>query len=108
MDVKKIKERNIRQALQASIDKIFSFALGEAMSEVVYSYLRNQLELERDAILDEPKRFADGLESLFGSGAKILLNLIAKELASKIDIEYEVDQSFEEYVEKVKSSFKHK
>jgi len=98
----KKSEEDLKQALQASIDEVFTVYLGEAMSNLVYSYLETRFRLEKGAILDEPGRFADGLEALFGSGAKILLSLIAKSLASRLGIEYDARRSFEDQIEEAK------
>ena len=97
-----MKEEEIKQALLNSIEEVFNAILGEATSNVVYSYLRKGFNLEVDMVLDESKKFADGLELLFGSGAKTILDSISKSLSSKLGIEYR-SRLFEEQIEETKN-----
>ena len=99
-----MSEEELRQKLQDSIDWTFKVTLGEETSKVVYSYLKDNFDLSKDTVLDEPKKFSDGLKTLFGPGATILLSFIIRNLASTLNIEFK-SRFFDEQIEEAKASF---
>lgn len=97
-----LKKEELKQMLQASIEEVFSVFLFEEALQAVFSFLERRFGLGKDEVLNEPKKFVDGLKVLLGPEATVMLKLIAKDFASKLGIDYKKSRSFEEHIEEAK------
>jgi len=95
--------------LLEAIDEALA-SLGESAKQSIYYHLEEKFKLPRKEI---PKRigdFAEGLEKIFGIGARFLEILIMRKLYDRIGMPLEWDERkefvFVNYVEAARESFK--
>ncbi|MEM2691640.1 MAG: hypothetical protein QXS01_06040 [Candidatus Bathyarchaeia archaeon] len=95
--------------LLEAIDEALA-SLGESAKQSIYFHLEEKFKISREEI---PKRigdFAEGLEKIFGIGARFLEILIMKKLYDRIGKPLEWDERkefvFVNYVETARESFK--
>ena len=69
--------------------------LGEVVKQVIYWHLEYSFNLKRDKIPDKPEEFMRGLESMYGTGAKVIEGIIVSEIVNEFGIEGEVEDLIE-------------
>lgn len=76
----------------------------EVGANVIYDYLEHHFELRLEMIAEKLEVLSAGLESLLGSAAFVVEQLILKNLHSKLGLEYEEKEGydFSDYVEELK------
>lgn len=93
--------------LEAVDDALIS--LGDSAREAIYFHLENKFDISRENIPQSLEGFLEGLEKIFGVGARFLEILMMKELYRRIEQPLEWNESkefmFIEYVEAAKHSF---
>jgi len=101
--------KSFEEILLDAVDEALA-SLGESAKQSIYYHLEEKFRLPREEI---PKRigdFAEGLEKIFGIGARFLEILIMKRLYDRIGKPLEWDESkeflFVNYVEAARQSFK--
>ena len=83
--------------------------LGDSAKQAIYFHLKNEFEIAKNEIPCRLEDFADGLEKIFGLGARFIEILIMKQLHERIGHPLEWDESkelvFVEYVAATRRSF---
>lgn len=103
-------KRGFRDLLLEAVDEGLS-SLGEEPKQVVYSYLEDFFQIEREDIPHQIDEFADAVEEIFGCGAKLVEIEIMKRLYGKIEGEsfqyspIDGDLQFAEYIRAMKLSY---
>lgn len=101
-------KKAFEKLLLEAIDEALA-SLGDSAKQAIYFHLENKFKLERNEIPQRVEDFADGLEKIFGVGARFIEILIMKQLHERIGRPVEWDESkkfvFVEYVAAVKRSF---
>jgi len=80
-------EEHLRQILLEAVDEGL-LILGESSRRAIYFHLQNKFSLSREDIPDKPDLFTESLRKIFGAGAKVIEEAIAKSLCDKLGIEY--------------------
>jgi hypothetical protein len=87
-------------------------SLGDSAKQAIYFHLESKFKVTKDQIPNNVEVFVEGLEKIFGSGAKFLEILIMKKLYEKVGKPLEWDTSkeleFVNYVEAARRSFNNK
>ncbi|MEM3626454.1 MAG: hypothetical protein QXZ25_00300 [Candidatus Bathyarchaeia archaeon] len=103
------KENTFEKLLLEAIDEALS-SLGNSARQAIYFHLEDKFKIRRDEIPDRLEDFTDGIEKIFGLGAKFLQILIMKNLYEKIGISLEWDECkdlmFVEYIRAAEESFR--
>jgi len=96
------------EILLEAIDEALS-SLGESAKQSIYFHLEDKFKISRDEIPKRLKEFAEGLEKIFGVGARFLEIMIMKRLYAHIGKPLEWGESeefvFLNYVEAARRSF---
>ncbi|MGB9671540.1 MAG: hypothetical protein ACPL0C_06615 [Candidatus Bathyarchaeales archaeon] len=84
-------------------------SLGDSAKQAIYFHLESKFKISKEEIPSHVDVFADGLEKIFGAGAKFLEIIIMKKLYERIGKPLEWDASkeleFVDYVEAAKRAF---
>lgn len=84
-------------------------SLGDSAKQAIYFHLESKFKVSKDKIPSHVDVFADGLEKIFGVGAKFIEIIIMKKLYERIGKPLEMDSSkeleFVDYVEAAKRAF---
>jgi hypothetical protein len=94
---KKDKEDNeeLNNVLLEAIDETLKEVFKEIGANVIYNFLENSYHLNSEEIAEKSEIFANGLDSLLGSGASVVEKLILENLYHKLELEYEEKESLE-------------
>ncbi|MEM3823647.1 MAG: hypothetical protein QXH87_01810 [Candidatus Bathyarchaeia archaeon] len=96
------------ELLLEAVDEALA-SLGESAKQSIYFHLQDKFKLSKDDIPKHVKEFADGLEKIFGVGARFLEILIMKRLYAHVGQPLEWDENeefiFVNYVEAARRSF---
>ena len=107
------KERaNFNRLLLEAVDETLS-CLGESPKTATYCHLETVFNIKKKEIPNKIDDFSRALESLFGSGAKILEIMFMKSLYTKVRVAGEgvscewvvPEMTFKEYVDLMKQRF---
>ena len=94
--------------LLGAVDEALA-SLGDSAKQAIYFHLEDKFKIARNEIPYRLEDFADGLEKIFGLGARFIEILVMKQLHEGIGRPLEWDESkelvFVEYVAAVKRSF---
>ena len=103
--------RNFDDLLLNSIDDALT-SLGESVKQSTYFHIENKYSVPRKDIPCNLRRFQEGLEKIFGTGARFIEILIMKNLHSEIGLPLDKlqgsDLEFVAYVAAAKQKFKKK
>lgn len=84
-------------------------SLGDSARQAIYFHLKDKFKIAKNDIPNRLQEFTDGLEKIFGLGARFLEILIMKKLYEKIGqpLEWSEEKElvFVEYVTAAKKSF---
>ena len=86
--------RTFDDLLLNSIDEALT-SLGESVRQSIYFHIENKFYVPRKDIPGKLGQFQDGLEKIFGTGARFIEILIMKNLHSRIGTSLEMDQGRE-------------
>lgn len=96
------------QILLEAVDEALS-SLGESAKQSIYFHLQDKFKISKEDIPRHIKEFAEGLEKIFGLGARFLEIMIMKQLYAHIGqpLEWDEDEEFVfvNYVEAARRSF---
>lgn len=96
------------ELLLEAVDEALS-SLGESAKQSIYYHLQDKFKISREEIPKHIKEFAEGLEKIFGVGARFLEILIMKRLYARIgqplDWNEREEFVFVNYVEAARRSF---
>ena len=85
------------------VDQGIRDVFGEAAVRFIYDYLERNSSLRRDDIPEKPEIFAEGLEEMLGSGAKVIEKLVLKNLYSHFGVNYQEREGykFSDYIREI-------
>jgi len=100
--------KSFDEVLLEAVDEAFA-SLGDSAKQSIYYHLEEKFKIPREEIPKRIEDFVEGLEKIFGIGARFLEILIMKRLYDRIGKPLEWDESkefvFVNYVEAAKRSF---
>ncbi|MEM2092731.1 MAG: NitrOD5 domain-containing protein [Candidatus Bathyarchaeia archaeon] len=106
LDMDKL-EMNFNNVLVEAVDEALN-TLGASIKDALYYHLEATFSVKRETIYQNPAKFADGLERIFGLGSKfiekMILDLISDKTECKISPEWQM-KSFEENIQEMKKEF---
>ncbi|MEM3623103.1 MAG: hypothetical protein QXR76_04975 [Candidatus Bathyarchaeia archaeon] len=102
------KKEAFETLLLEAVDEALA-SLGDSARQAIYYHLEDKFKITKNEIPNRLQDFADGLEKIFGLGARFIEILIMKKLYEKIGQPLEWNESkqliFFEYVTAAKQSF---
>jgi len=102
------KRKAFEKLLLEAVDEALA-SLGESAKQSIYFHLKEKSKIAKNDIPYRLEDFADGLEKIFGLGARFIEILIMKSLFKKVGQPLQWDESrelvFAEYVAAAKRSF---
>lgn len=79
-------------------------ALGESVKHVIYYYVEENFQLEKNEIPEKPQVFKQAITSMFGEeGAKIIEQLIVQKMRNAFKVRRRLKQTFTDIVVEVKT-----
>ncbi|MEM3731711.1 MAG: hypothetical protein QW667_07275 [Candidatus Bathyarchaeia archaeon] len=100
--------KTFEKLLVEAIDEALS-SLGESAKHAIYFHLQDKFGITKDEIPNRLEEFTEGLEKIFGMGARFIEILIMKGLYNKVGKPLQWDESkelvFTEYVAVAKKCF---
>jgi len=103
-----LARKAFEKLLLEAVDEALA-SLGDSARQSIYFHLQRKFKVAKNDIPYRPEDFADGLEKIFGLGARFIEILIMKNLYEKIGQPLEWNESkelvFTEYVAAAKQSF---
>lgn len=100
-------EKEFNEILLKALDEALA-ALGTSIKDALYFHLEVTFGVKKESICRDPKQLSDGLERIFGLGAKFLENLIVDSISNKIGCKPNSNWqecSFEERLLKIKELY---
>ncbi len=93
-------DESLINVVDEELKKIF----GEMATLIIYGYLENNLSLKQEDIPRKIEVFAKGLDSFLNSGARVIEQVIIKNLYANFGVEYKSreDYDFVDYVNELK------
>lgn len=82
-----------REVLPRAIDEAL-LVLGESVRHVLYYYAETRYGVKREEIPDSLEAFHKALQGTFGAGAKIIENLIARNVYSKLGLTFDEHENW--------------
>ena len=102
------KKEAFETLLLEAVDEALA-SLGDSARQAIYYHLEDKFKITKNEIPYRLQDFADGLEKIFGLGARFIEIIIMKKVYEKIGQPLEWDESkelvFSEYVTAAKQSF---
>jgi len=94
-------ETLLLKAIDDSLKQVF----GENAAQIIYHYLESNQSIKQEEIPEKLEAFTEGLAKFFGSGARVVENVILTNLNPKIDPKHKMkgDRKFVDYVNELKS-----
>jgi len=107
----KRKREAFENLLLEAVDEALA-SLGDSAKQAIYYHLEDKFKITKNEIPNRLKDFTEGLEKIFGLGARFIEILIMKKLYEKVGQHLEWNESkeliFSEYVTAAKQSFQKK
>ncbi|MEM3697133.1 MAG: hypothetical protein QXQ94_06500 [Candidatus Bathyarchaeia archaeon] len=107
----KRKREAFETLLLEAVDEALA-SLGDSARQAIYYHLEDKFKITKKEIPNRLKDFTDGLEKIFGLGARFIEILIMKKLYEKIGHPLQWNESkelvFFDYVAAAKQSFQKK
>jgi hypothetical protein len=107
----KRKREAFENLLLEAVDEALA-SLGDSAKQAIYYHLEDKFKITKNEIPNRLKDFTEGLEKIFGLGARFIEILIMKKLYEKIGQPLEWNESkeliFFDYVTAAKQSFQKK
>ena len=101
-------EKAFKRLLLEAVDEALA-SLGDSARQAIYFHLENKFKIRRDEIPHRVEDFADGLEKIFGVGARFIEILIMKKIYERTgqSLEWNEDREliFSEYVAAARRNF---
>jgi hypothetical protein len=103
-----VKSKSFDELLLVSIDEAL-LSLGESAKQSIYFHIENNFKVNRRDIPENLPLFQEGLEKIFGVGARFIEILIMKNLYGKVGRQFAMEKNehleFVKYVEAARRSF---
>jgi hypothetical protein len=94
--------------LLRAIDEALN-SLGKSVRQSIYFHMKNKFSINRNEIPENLQKFQEGLEKIFGTGARFIESLIIKNLHTRIGRPLVMEKSeqleFIEYVGTTKQNY---
>jgi hypothetical protein len=107
----KRKREAFENLLLEAVDEALA-SLGDSAKQAIYYHLEDKFKITKNEIPNRLKDFTEGLEKIFGLGARFIEILIMKKLYEKVGQPLEWNESkeliFFDYVTAAKQSFQKK
>jgi hypothetical protein len=107
----KRKREAFENLLLEAVDEALA-SLGDSAKQAIYYHLEDKFKITKNEIPNRLKDFTEGLEKIFGLGARFIEILIMKKLYEKVGQPLEWNESkelvFLDYVTAAKQSFRKK
>jgi hypothetical protein len=94
------KRGEFDKLLVSAVDEALN-SLGESVKQSTYFHIENKFKVARKDIPENVEEFQDGLEKIFGTGARFIEILIMKNLHTKIGLPLKMESEQFEFVEYV-------
>ncbi|MCS7115147.1 MAG: hypothetical protein RMJ15_06610 [Nitrososphaerota archaeon] len=98
-------QKNFDELLIESVDEAFS-SIGESSKQAIYFHLEKRFKISKEEIPRRIRDFAEGIEKIFGLGAKFLEILIVRKLYERVGKPFELgtveERPFIDHVEAAK------
>ena len=101
------KRSKFDELLVSAIDEALS-SLGESVKQSIYFHIEHKFHVARNEIPGNLEEFQEGLDKIFGAGARFIEILIMKNLHAKLVIPLKMESAqleFVEYMGVAKKSF---
>jgi len=89
------KTGSLDDLLLSVVDETLRQVFREAGTNVICGYLENNSHLKLEEIGEKPEAFSAGLERLMASAARVIENLILKNLYRKLGLKFEEKEGYE-------------
>jgi hypothetical protein len=103
-----LTQKTFDELLIEAVDEALT-SLGESAKQAIYFHLKTKFKISKEEIPNRVRDFAEGVEKIFGLGARFLEILIMKKLYERIGEPFEWDKSkeftFADYVETARRHF---
>lgn len=93
-----------RNLLLETVDETLEQVFTKDCARTVHGFIKNNLHLTREGIVEKPEVFSCGLRRLLGSGATVVEILIVKNLYHKVGLKFEEKKGYEfsDYVKELR------
>jgi len=104
--VKISKKPEVDDLLLSAIDETMRQIFNEAGTKVIYDYLINNHHLKLEEFAEKPEVFSAGLERLMGSAARVIEQMILKNLYRRLGLKFEEKKGygFPDYIKELRKS----
>jgi hypothetical protein len=101
------KTGSLDDLLLSVVDETLRQVFREAGTEAIYGFLENNSHLKLEEIAEKPEAFSAGLERLMVSAARVIENLVLKNLYSKLGLKFVEKEGYEfsDYVKELRKRF---
>ena len=103
-----VKSKDFDKLLLCSIDEAL-MSLGESVKKSTYFNIENKFKMAKKDIPENLPQFQNGIEKIFGVGARFIMILIMKNLYAKIGRPFTMEKNeqleFIRYVDAARQSF---
>lgn len=103
-----VKSKDFDKLLLCSIDEAL-MSLGESVKKSTYFNIENKFKMVKKDIPENLPQFQNGIEKIFGVGARFIMILIMKNLYAKIGRPFTMEKNeqleFIRYVDAARQSF---
>jgi hypothetical protein len=100
-------EEKFNELFMVAVNEGLRSLAGEAIAKTIRYHLERVLEAEMEELIRKPERLAEGLEKIFGYGAKILETMILEKLYEKLNLNFKEKENytFTDYIEEAKKHY---
>ena len=104
--VKISKKPEVDDLLLSAIDENMKQIFNEAGTKVIYDYLMNNHHLKLEEFAEKPEVFSAGLERLMVSAARVIEQMILKNLYRRLGLKFEEKKGYEfsDYIKELRKS----
>ena len=104
--VKISKKPEVDDLLLSVIDETMRQIFNEAGTKVIYDYLMNNHHLKLEEFAEKPEVFSAGLERLMVSAARVIEQMILKNLYRRLGLKFEEKKGYEfsDYIKELRKS----
>lgn len=100
-------EKEFNRILLEAVDETLD-TLGIGVKKALYFHLKTAFSIKKETIYKDPVKFSDGLERIFGPGARFIENMVIESVCNKTRCKLRrgwQKNSFTENIEKIKEKF---
>lgn len=100
-------EEEFEGLMVIAIDEGLKSIVGEASTKVIYYQLEKIFQIGMNELIKNSEKLTEGLEKIFGYGARILETAILQKLYEKLNLNFKEKESckFKDYIEEAKKYY---